>query len=75
MKRVENWILKSIRRPYIRLSRIENMTTFNNMVFRLVNILMNITDFVKDLEVIKEIAKFNGYNDNMIKISPKTKMG
>lgn len=36
------------------------------MVFRLVNIPFNWTSFVKELGTIKEKARFNGYDDNMI---------
>lgn len=38
------------------------MTVFNSMVFRLINILINRTDFNKELGIIKEITKFNGYD-------------
>lgn len=36
------------------------------MVFRLANILINRTDFDKEMEVIKEIVRFNEYDDYMI---------
>lgn len=39
-------------------------TTFNSMVFRVVNIPMNKHDFNKELDLIKEVYKFNGYEEN-----------
>ncbi|XP_050524101.1 uncharacterized protein LOC126895864 [Daktulosphaira vitifoliae] len=42
------------------------LSAFNSMVYRLINIPMNKIDYDKELVVIKEIAKFNGYNENII---------
>lgn len=42
------------------------MAAFNSMVFRLINILMNRIHFNKELEVIKQIASFIRYDDDMI---------
>lgn len=41
------------------------MAAFNIIVFRLVNILKNRTDFDKELWVIKEITRFKGHDNNM----------
>lgn len=51
------------------------MVAFNTIVFKLVNILMNRTDFDKELGVIKQITSYNKYDDNMIsKLFQKQKL-
>lgn len=42
------------------------MAAFNSIVFRLVNIPMTRTDFDKEMGVIKEIVRFNEFDDPMI---------
>jgi len=42
------------------------MAAFNSMVFRLVNIPLDKNDFDQELKLITEIAKFNGYEKDLI---------
>lgn len=51
------------------------MATFNNMIFRLVNILINKIDFNKKkiFGIIKKITKCNRYNNMISKLIQKQK--
>jgi hypothetical protein len=42
------------------------MAAFNSMVYRLVNIPLDKNDFDKEFKLITEIAKFNGYEKDLI---------